>query len=148
MLYYHCMGDTIFVYITNYRCCLKLTSKRGYVIWQGKNILFTPAHDWAHRFIQHWYQKRYQYLMMSTVWLNLHQGIIAILSGGMTGQLRDLIQVNPTESVKPWLAPKGVGLISPQFTHIWGHRVWPSPIFLQSEPHPPQAPSNTGYTWS
>ena len=79
--------------------------------------------------IRYWNRKWDPAWNTSTVWPNLRQGIVSMLSGGMTGQFRDPFRSNkPIGRVNPFLAPKGASLgISLCYVFL-GQTVWPLPI--------------------
>ena len=79
-------------------------------------------HDWINNCIRDWARKWDPSLMTITVWPNLHQRIIAMLSGGMTGQFCELIRGKPTKVLKPRLAPKCADLGISTLLVFWGRR--------------------------
>ena len=99
-------SDLIVAYQTNARRWLKFTREKIYVSWQGWNLLLTPVHDCIHDCIQDWNRKWDPALNMSTVQLNRHQGIIAMLSGGKVGWFFDQIR-SEDKSGNSRVAPKG-----------------------------------------
>ena len=60
--------DLMVAYLTDTRCWLQWTSKRGYVIWQVKNLVLNPGDDCIHDCIQDWTHKWDPSLMKSTAW--------------------------------------------------------------------------------
>ena len=80
--------DLMVAYLTNAR--LNIVKRReGYVSWGVENIFLTPALDWIQDCIPDWTRDWNPSLNTSTVWSNLRQGIIAMLSGGMAGRIHD-----------------------------------------------------------
>ena len=108
---------------------LQWTSKKGYVVFQGTNLFLTPVNNWIHKWIPDWTRKWDPALKTSIVWPNIRKGIIAMLSFGMAGQFCDPIQGKPMKVLKPWLAPKGAGLIFFTFLVFWGRRYDLLPFF-------------------
>ena len=67
--------DLIFTYITDERWCIHWERKRGYVIFQIKNILSSPVQKWVNNCTWDWTRKWDPYLMTSKMWPKIHQGI-------------------------------------------------------------------------
>ena len=67
--------DLIFTYITDERWCIHWERKRGYVIFQIKNILLSPVQKWVNNCTWDWTRKWDPYLMTSKMWPKIHQGI-------------------------------------------------------------------------
>ena len=101
--------DLMVTSLTNTGLWMQWISKKLYVIFQGKNMFLTPAHDWLKEYIRDWTLKWYPALMTSTIWYNWSQEVIAMLSVGMTGNCCGPNWRNPTKVLKPGLAPKGTG---------------------------------------
>ena len=113
-------------------------------MWVERSIM----QDWIHDWIWDWNRKWDPVLMVSTVQPNWRHEIIAILSGGMAGNVFEPIWGNQIKVSKPPLVTKGAGLGYSTLTVFGGSQYDCLPYFQWSDHHPAKAPPNTGYNWS
>ena len=54
---YECTNNLVVAYLTDAKLWLQLKGERGYVSWQGNNLLLTSVHHWMRDCIRDWTQK-------------------------------------------------------------------------------------------
>ena len=91
-------NDLMVAYITNTVWWMQWISKKCYVSLKVNNLFLTPVHDLIHNCIRDWTRKWDPALNTVPVCPNYRQGIITMLTGGMTGRFWDPTQGKPKKS--------------------------------------------------